>query len=117
MRPRPSVPATSSPAVKPAVPDPQPIASAMARHEGLARLGRLLYESNRRLEIVSVALPGAMRRFVRAGPIDEEGWTLLAANAAVAAKLRQLQPRLLELLAEQGVPPAALRIRVLQTPT
>jgi hypothetical protein len=35
----------------------------------------------------------------------------------VAAKLRQLQPRLLELLAEQGVPPAALRIRVLQTPT
>ena len=33
---------------------------------------------------------------------------------AVATKLRHLQPRLLELLAEQGIPPAQLRIRVLQ---
>lgn len=99
---------------KPAVPDPQPITVALAQHEGLARLGMLLRESNRRMEIVGVALPGALRRFVQAGPIDAEGWTLLAANAAVAAKLRQLQPRLLELLAEQGIPPAQLRIKVLQ---
>ncbi|QPF76747.1 hypothetical protein G8A07_21415 [Roseateles sp. DAIF2] len=96
------------------MPEPQTIATTLTRHQGLARLGQLLRESNRRLEIVAVALPGAMRRFVKAGPIDEEGWTLLAANAAVAAKLRQLQPRLLELLAEAGVPPAKLRIKVLQ---
>lgn len=99
----------------PYVPDPQPLSQALAQHQGLARLGRLLQESNRRMAIVEVALPGAMRRFVRAGPVDEAGWTLLAANAAVATKLRHLHPRLLELLAEAGIPPGELRIRVLQS--
>jgi hypothetical protein len=98
----------------PSVPEPMPIGRAMGQHTGLARLGLLMQESNRRMAIVSVALPGALTRFVKPGPIDEEGWTLLAANAAVAAKLRQLQPRLLELLAEQGLPPAKLRIKVQQ---
>jgi len=104
------------PGIAPSVPEPMSVSTALARHQGLARLGLLMQESNRRMAIVSVALPGAMTRFVKAGPIDEEGWTLLAANAAVAAKLRQLQPRLLELLAEQGIPPAKLRIKVLQQP-
>lgn len=105
-----------SPSTGPAVPEPLSLGSALAQHQGLARLGFLMQESNRRMAIVSVALPGALKRFVKAGPIDEEGWTLLAANAAVAAKLRHLQPRLLELLAEQGIPPAKLRIKVLQQP-
>ncbi len=96
------------------VPDPTPIAQALAQHSGLARLGYLMQESNRRMDIVAVALPGALRRFVKPGPVDEEGWTLLAANAAIAAKLRHLQPRLLELLAEQGLPPGKLRIKILQ---
>lgn len=96
------------------VPEPMPVRQALEQHTGLARLGYLMQESNRRMAIVSVALPGALTRFVRPGPVDEEGWTLLAANAAVAAKLRQLQPRLLELLAEQGVAAGKLRIKVLQ---
>lgn len=96
------------------VPEPMPLRQALEQHTGLARLGYLMQESNRRMAIVSVALPGAMARFVRPGPIDEEGWTLLAANAAVAAKLRQLQPRLMELLSEQGVATGKLRIKVLQ---
>jgi hypothetical protein len=98
----------------PSVPEPLPIRQALGQHTGLARLGLLLQESNRRMAIISVALPGALARFVKPGPIDEEGWTLLASNAAVAAKLRHLQPRLLELLAEQGLPPAKLRIKVMQ---
>ncbi len=98
----------------PQVPEPLPLAQALASHQALARLGELMQESNRRMAIVAVALPGALKRFVKPGPVDEEGWTLLAANAAVAAKLRHLQPRLLELLAEQGIPPAKLRIKVLQ---
>lgn len=109
-------PTQRPPGIAPSVPEPMSVSAALARHQGLARLGLLMQESNRRMAIVSVALPGAMTRFVKAGPIDEEGWTLLAANAAVAAKLRQLQPRLLELLAEQGIPPAKLRIKVLQQP-
>jgi hypothetical protein len=49
---------------------------------------------------------------VRPGPLDAEGWTLLAANTAVAAKLRQLQPRLEETLLEHGWPAGSLRIKV-----
>jgi hypothetical protein len=95
------------------VPDPLPIAQALHQHEGLARLGLLLQASNRRMAIVAPALPGALARFVRPGPVDEEGWTLLAANAAVAAKLRQLQPRLEAMLAEQGLQPPKVRVKVL----
>lgn len=91
-----------------------PIAQALSQHDGLARLGYLLRESNRRMELVAPALPGALTRFVKPGPIDEAGWTLLAANAAVAAKLRQLHPRLEQLLEEQGLQPAKVRIKVQQ---
>ncbi len=38
---------------------------------------------------------------------------MLAANAAVAAKLRQLQPRLEAMLAEQGLQPPKVRVKVL----
>lgn len=96
------------------VPEPQSIARALAGHEGLARLGRLLHESNRRMAVVLPALPGTLSRFVRAGPVDEEGWSLLAANAAVAAKLRHLQPHLEAMLAEQGIHPHQVRIKVQQ---
>ena len=96
------------------VPDPLPIAQALQQHDGLARLGLLLRESNRRMEIVKPALPGALTRFVSPGPIDEDGWTLLAANAAVAAKLRHLQPRLEQMLEELGLQPAKVRVKVQQ---
>lgn len=96
------------------VPDPLPIAQALNGHTGLARLGVLIRESNRRMEIVSPALPGALTRFVRPGPIGEESWTLLAANAAVAAKLRHLQPRLEQMLEEEGLRPSRVRVKVQQ---
>jgi hypothetical protein len=96
------------------VPDPLPIAQALRQHEGLARLGMLMRESNRRMDIIKPALPGALSRFVKPGPVDEEGWTLITANAAVAAKLRQLQPRLEALLAEVGISPQRVRIKVQQ---
>ncbi|MDN3922126.1 DciA family protein [Roseateles violae] len=99
---------------RPAVPDPLPIAQALRQHDGLARLGQLIRESNRRLEAIRPALPGALASFVKPGPVDEQGWTLLVANAAVAAKLRHLQPRLEQLLQEQGLLPALLRIKVQQ---
>ena len=56
--------------------------------------------------------PGALARHVRPGPIDEEGWSLLVANAAVAAKLRQIKPHLEGLLREQGWQVSSIRIRV-----
>lgn len=109
-RPRPGAPRAPGSAV----PEPLSIATALSQHSGLARLGLLMRESARRMEVVRVALPGALVRFVSAGPLDEEGWTMLAANAAVAAKLRQLQPRLEMLLQEQGLMQGKLRIKVQQ---
>ncbi len=97
------------------VPDPLPIGEALRLHEGLARLGWLMQESRRRLELVRPALPGAMVRFVQPGPVDEEGWTLLAANAAVAAKLRHLLPRLEEMLEAGNARPAKVRVKVVKT--
>ena len=96
------------------VPEPLPLARALLQHEGLARLSLLMRESNRRMELIKHCLPGALTRFVRPGPIDEDGWTLLAANAAVAAKLRHLQPRLQELLEEAGLQPSKVRVKVQQ---
>jgi hypothetical protein len=44
--------------------------------------------------------------------VDDEGWTLLVANAAISSKLRQLQPRLMDTLAQKGLKVSAIRIRV-----
>jgi hypothetical protein len=64
------------------------------------------------LDVVRTCLPPAMAAHVKAGPLDDEGWTLLAANSAVSAKLRQLQPRLVEALAENGLKVNAIRVRI-----
>jgi hypothetical protein len=61
---------------------------------------------------VKPVLPQALASYVKAGPVDEEGWTLLVANTAISAKLRQLQPRLMEALARQGLKINAIRLRV-----
>jgi hypothetical protein len=102
------------PSVRPSVPDPTPVGQALREHEGLARLGALMQASRRRLATVMAALPPALRTQVQAGPLDEEGWSLLASNAAVAAKLRQLLPRLETLLDQAGLQPAKVRIEITQ---
>ena len=96
------------------VPDPMSFSQALTGHQSLAHLGELLRASEARMALVRPLLPGALARFVKPGPIDEEAWCLLAANAAVAAKLRQLQPRIEAQLAELGLAPARLRIRIIQ---
>ncbi len=50
--------------------------------------------------------------YVNPGPVDAEGWSLLAANASVAAKLRHLQPRLEQALRDGGWPVPLVRIKV-----
>lgn len=75
-------------------------------------LQALLRESGARFETIAAQLPAALARHVRPGPVDAEGWSLLAANAAVAAKLRQLEPRLQESLAKAGWPARTIRIKV-----
>ena len=96
------------------VPDPLTIREALAQHTSLGQLQSRIRDSTRRFEAIRAALPGALAQAVQAGPVDESGWTLLATNASVAAKLRQLQPRLEDLLREQGWEVSTIRIKVLQ---
>lgn len=78
----------------------------------LARLAQLGRESTRHLDAVKPLLPDQIRPFVKAGPIDKSVWCLLADNAAVAAKLRHLLPRMQAELLARGVEVTSIRIRV-----
>ena len=89
-----------------------PLARALDQNASLANLARRLAQSNARYAAICLHLPEPMRTQVRAGPIDDEGWSLLASNAAVAAKLRHLLPRLTDTLREQGWPELPIRVHI-----
>ena len=97
-----------------AKPPPQalPIRAAMDGSVPLAGLMQRLRESNQRFETIGTRLPPALRQAVRPGPLDDDGWSLLAANAAVAAKLRHLVPLLDEALQQGGWPPRPIRVKI-----
>jgi hypothetical protein len=78
----------------------------------LARLLERVRESRERFDAIAPLLPPPLREHVRPGPLDDEGWSLLAANGAVAAKLRQLLPRLEEALASRGCVGRPIRVKV-----
>ena len=88
------------------------IAQALQQNSALADLARRMAESNARFAAVRLLLPEPLRSHVQAGPIDDEGWSLLASNAAVAAKLRHLLPRLSDTLREQGWPELPIRVHI-----
>lgn len=94
------------------MPSAQTLAQAAAAAPTLARLMALAQESSRRLRLVSPLLAPSMRPAVQAGPIEDAAWCLLAANNAVAAKLRQLAPALQAHLRSQGIEVATIRIKV-----
>jgi hypothetical protein len=89
-----------------------PLSDALQASEPLARLAERLRESKRRFECIATVLPDALAAHTQPGPVDVHGWTLLAANAAVAAKLRQLVPLFVTRLAAQGFAELPLRVKV-----
>ena len=93
-------------------PDALPFDEAMRRSSPLARLQHLMQESSARLAVVRSVVPAALAAHLAPGPLDEDGWTLLVANAAVASKLRQLLPRLEDALRSRGMQVKAIRLRV-----
>jgi len=96
----------------PVTPSAQSIAKALDESVPLTRLRAAVQDSNARFDAIRPALPGSLAAHVRPGPLDAEGWSLLAANGAVAAKLRQLKPRLEDLLRERGWTVCTVRIKV-----
>lgn len=97
----------------PAVPAPLTMSQALGAHQGLVRLNELAAGSRERLKTVMAAVPKSLQGALMAGPLDDQGWTLLVRNAAAAAKLRQLQPHLEILLAER-YGPSTLRVKLLR---
>ena len=96
----------------PMTPDALRMEQALQLSAPLARLRERMRDSNDRFEAIRSSLPAAMAAHVKPGPVDETGWSLLAANAAVAAKLRQLQPRLEEIVREKGWAVSTIRVKV-----
>ena len=103
---------TTSISFKPMVPDVPQVAKVMTRSNALSGLMQRLRLSQDCLAAIRMVLPPAMAPYVSAGPVDDEGWTLLAANSAVSAKLRQLQPRLMEALVRKGIKVNTIRVRI-----
>ncbi|MEO9068773.1 MAG: hypothetical protein ABI281_11645 [Caldimonas sp.] len=91
---------------------PLSLAEALRASEPLGRLTERLRRSNDLFASVAPLLPHGLAAHVHAGPADDEGWSLLCANAAVAAKLRQLVPRLEQHLRDSGRGVAAVRVKV-----
>lgn len=96
-----------------------PMSTSVAQAlEGNATLSGLL-AGHRRAQACFMAIsPGLappLRKQLRAGPIDGTSWTILAANSAAAAKLRQSVPMLLSALLAHGETIAEIRIKVAPT--
>jgi hypothetical protein len=72
-----------------------------------------LRDSNERFRAIESDLPQALRLHIQPGPIDDDGWSLLVSSNAVAAKLRQLLPRIERTLTERGWAATPIRVRVL----
>ena len=98
----------------PAVPNALPLTEALRQSAPLADLRRRLRESTRRLEAIRPCIPPSLLAHIQAGPVDDEGWTLLVANAAVAAKLKQLRPRFEDTLRAEAFAAPSVRIKVIQ---
>jgi hypothetical protein len=96
----------------PVTPGPLTIGQALDASVALGRIRENLRDSRARFEAVQSAIPTLMMAHVRPGPVAADGWSLLADNSAVAAKLRQLEPRILACLASAGWSTGTLVIRV-----
>ena len=89
-----------------------PIAQAMRESAPLGRLAERLRLSNALFATVAPVVPPGLVAELSGGPVDDEGWSILCSNAAVAAKLRQLVPHLERRLRDAGQPVAAIRVKV-----
>ena len=89
---------------RPSVPAPTALSDALSAHASLRQLHARIQASQHRLTLLRTVLPGSLMLHLQAGPLDEETWTVLVANAAVAAKLRQLLPRMETTLMQAGCP-------------
>ena len=97
------------------VPLARPLVDSLAGDASLSSLLARVRASQARLDALADVLPGLLRQHLRAGPLDDDGWTILAANSAVASKLRHLLPTLAETLVANGWQATPIRVKVQST--
>lgn len=88
------------------------MAEALRGSEELGTLLQRLRQSRQRFEALSPLLPPPLRAMMKPGPIDDQAWSLLVANAAAAAKLRHMLPELAAALREQGWSDLPIKLKV-----
>jgi len=86
---------------------------AVENAPAIAKLGRLIQESTRRLQAIEPLLPPALKSAIKSGPVDDNGWCILVSSPAAAAKLRQLIPAIDRHLALQHYKPLAIRLKIM----
>ena len=89
-----------------------PLSTALGRSEPLSALLKRLRESQARFAAIKTLLPQTLHAAVSPGPLDDSAWVLLAANAAAAAKLRQLVPELQAALLAAGWAGPDIKVKV-----
>ena len=99
-------------ATRPAPTGTLSLRTALDRSAPLGQLLRQLQASRECLAAVQPLLPPGLREQVQAGPLDEQGWTLLVPSGAAGSKLRQLLPTLEQTLHDRGGQGTPIRIRV-----
>lgn len=78
----------------------------------LAGLLTRVRESQARLKAIQPLVPPTMFASLQAGPLEEGSWCLLVKGNAVAAKLRQMVPMLLDHLRSRGLETTTIRIKI-----
>jgi len=96
-------------------PHTRPLEEALQRHTTLGDLLRRARDSQAMLAVACQALPPAVRPYVAAGTVDDDGWTLLVRTTTLAGKLRHAVPLVQEALREAGWQVKAVRIRVMES--
>ena len=95
-----------------AVPLGKSVEQALSENSAMQSLSRRLAQSKACMAAVAADIPPTLRAHVQAGPVDDKGWTLIAANAAVAAKLRQCQLQIESTLQRGCLGVSELRIHI-----
>ncbi len=88
------------------------LGEALDHSTELGLLMARLQASRQRFETIRNLLSAELQGAVRAGPLDDSAWTLLADSSAAAAKLRQLLPRLQAQLKQAALDHPPVRVKV-----
>ena len=78
----------------------------------LASLVGRVRESQKHLDTIRHLVPAPLRPHVKPGPLEDGVWCILVSNTAVSTKIRQMLPRLLTTLTQNGAQITSIRIKV-----